>query len=454
MWHPRLEMTWHVVCWYWEGNGRMIAMSKIYHSNTRIMPLLLLAFGLVLLPVIAYAIDGDALLKSLGDSLSALFPATGNLFSDSCTWQTSYWMPNMVLPIIQVVVIVLDTMVDMSIDELFDSVSGANEYQTAIMAAATLSIVFYGIGITTTIVKMTAYDAIVRIAKLGVVVAFIGGGIWNQFDDIFITFFQDGVIDLIAAVVDIGSTALKIGPVGFSISTSGISGALVSGVSGPLAVFADVMNMLFTPRMVVILYACFSSGSPYGVPIGLALGWAIWLVFGMFLMTMEVYCLAIIARAVLLGLAPIFFAFLLFKRTTSIFRGWFNQLLSFSLQPIFLFAFLSFFIGLMESGINAALPRGIVEACYVKLDSSGKGTAVTGTLFDMQHWQFASKGEIFEGILGTKGNTAFEAAAGFPIDPITVLILLILVYTGKQLVVVAAEMGNTIADGAMSLISR
>jgi type IV secretory pathway VirB6-like protein len=421
------------------GYGMIVATRKWYNRNLHTLPhFFVVMWVCVFLPKIAYAIDGGDILKSLGDSLAALFPATGNLFSDSCTWQTSYWMPNMVLPIIQAVVIVLDTMVDMSIQTLFDSVTGSDDYNDAIMAAATLSLIFYGVGIVTTLVKMTAYDAIVRVAKIGVVLAFIGGGIWDEFNDTFITFFQDGVIDLIAAVVDIGQTALSIGPVGFSISTGGVSGALVSGVSGPLAVFADVMNMMFTPRMVVIIYACFSSGSPYGVPIGLALCWATWMVLGVFLMTMEVYCLAIIARAVLLGLAPLFFAFMLFKATANIFRGWFNQLLSFSLQPIFLFAFLSFFIGLMESGINAALPRGIIEACYVK-----DGLRVKGTLFDTQHWQFASKGQIFEGVFGAKGHPAFlDATAGFPIDPISILILLILVYTGKQLVVTAAEMGD------------
>lgn len=404
----------------------------------------------------AFAIDGANILDQIGDLISDVFPGGGEFFSDTCTYQSSYWMPNMILPVIQGAVFLIDALVNQSMEDLFDGIVSDNDYFTpAIGAAATLAVVFHGVGIVTGLIRATAYDGVIRFLKLGFVLALLSDDFWDFFDDTFVAVFQEGVMDLIAIVLDIGRTSFSIGPVGFSISTGGVGVAITSGAAGPLSIFADLANMLFTPRMLAIIQTCFYSGSPYGFMVGLALGWAAFVGVTLFLAVLEVYCVSIIGRGILLGVAPLFFAFMLFQKTGRVFQGWLNQLISFSLQPIFMFAFLTFFVGLIEMATNAAVPRGIVEACRAKC-----GSKITGTNQDLQCWQFAARGEIFEGEFGPLGaddnlfNIATGWENGFPIDILSVIILLMVLYTGKHAVLTAAAMGNDVAEGAVSLLSK
>lgn len=412
----------------------------------------------VVMPVAnAYAqLEGADILKQIGDLLDPIFPTEGEFFSDTCTYHRSYWMPNMILPVIQGAVFLIDALVNESMSDLFDGIVSDTEFfAPAIGAAATLSVIFYGIGIIAGLFMVTLYDAVLRMVKLGFVLSLLSPNVWDLFDKTFVTFFQDGVMDLIAIVIDIGRTSFNVGPVGFSISTGGVGVAITSGAAGPLAMFADIANMLFSPRMWVLIQACFYSGSPYGFAIGVALVWAAYIGIMLFISVLEVYCISIIGRGILLGAAPLFFAFMMFKGTRFVFKGWLNQLCSFSLQPIFLFAFLSFFIGLIESAVNAAVPRGVVEACQVKC-----GVKLSGTNQDPQCWQFQRKGEIFEGTFGRLGaeNNALNDitgwGTGFPIDVFSVIILLLVIYTGKSAVLTASAMANDLAEGAVSLISR
>ncbi len=88
----------------------------------------------------------------------------------------------------------------------------------------------------------------------------------------------------------------------------------------------------------------------------------------------KVYIVAMIVRALLFSLAPIFLIFLLFKQTKSMFDGWMDQVISYSLQPIFLMAFLGMFqlifIGFLAGIIPASAANQ--KVCYgVWLEISG-----------------------------------------------------------------------------------
>jgi type IV secretory pathway VirB6-like protein len=65
--------------------------------------------------------------------------------------------------------------------------------------------------------------------------------------------------------------------------------------------------------------------------------------FTAIIVTVKTYLMATIARFVLYGLGPIFISFALFNQTRSLFDGWLKQLISFTLQPVFLFMFLGMF---------------------------------------------------------------------------------------------------------------
>jgi type IV secretory pathway VirB6-like protein len=61
------------------------------------------------------------------------------------------------------------------------------------------------------------------------------------------------------------------------------------------------------------------------------------------IMCVKVYLMAYIARFVLYALGPLFISFALFNQTRSLFDGWLQQLINFTLQPVFLFIFFGMF---------------------------------------------------------------------------------------------------------------
>ncbi len=89
--------------------------------------------------------------------------------------------------------------------------------------------------------------------------------------------------------------------------------------------------------------------------------------FGTVVIAIKTYFMAEIARWVLYGLAPLFLSFALFNQTRSLFDGWLQQLINYTLQPVFLFIFLGMFHSMLsgfmtqlyadvESGTKAQFP--------------------------------------------------------------------------------------------------
>lgn len=79
----------------------------------------------------------------------------------------------------------------------------------------------------------------------------------------------------------------------------------------------------------------------------------------------KTYLMAYIARWALYGLGPIFISLALFNQTRSLFDGWLQQIINFTLQPIFLFVFL----GMFQSMIS-----GFMSQLYLAV---GNGAEVT-----------------------------------------------------------------------------
>jgi type IV secretory pathway VirB6-like protein len=70
------------------------------------------------------------------------------------------------------------------------------------------------------------------------------------------------------------------------------------------------------------------------------------------IIAVKTYLMALIARYVLYGLGPLFISFALFNQTRSLFDGWIQQLINFTLQPVFLFIFLGMFHSILSGFMN------------------------------------------------------------------------------------------------------
>ncbi len=388
--------------------------------------------------------------------------------SNSCTYSTMYGLQSgKVVPALQAIILVIDALVNNAMQNLFDAIVGDGAFATATSAAATLYVMFYGISFLLGFVPLTLIQGVTRVTKIAVVFLLVGPVGWQMFEDTFVTLFRDGGNYLTTnmaqiATNDAGIINLNAAGINLSWGLGGFAAALTGGVAGPVAVFNGLFNVVFTPRMFILIYAAFMTG-PYGIAMGCAMLWAVLQILKMMVKALEVYGTSIVVKAVLLGMGPLFIAFLLFDKTKAIFMGWLNQLVAITLQPIMMFAFIALYVGLLEIAVwdmvpdKAHNPLNYIESCYSKIPG-----AETGSVYDMQTWRFMVRGKLYEGRYTDKGPDGFIGAASaslglmptFPIPLIPTLIVLIFAYIGYGMVMASAELANSVASGAVNLAQQ
>jgi type IV secretory pathway VirB6-like protein len=89
-----------------------------------------------------------------------------------------------------------------------------------------------------------------------------------------------------------------------------------------------------------------------------------------------IYLTALVVRGLLYALAPIFIALAMLKATKSLFDGWLQQLISYTLQPVLLFAFLSVFFEIITSFIDilgVSSISGATDICYMESVTFSEG---------------------------------------------------------------------------------
>lgn len=388
--------------------------------------------------------------------------------SDSCSNNNIYGLTSTkIIPALQGIFLLINELVNGTMKNLFEAIVNSGGYASTIGAAAQLVILFYGISFLLGFVPLTLAQGLNRIIKIALVFTLVSPVGWEMFEATFVTFFRDGGTYLTAKLAEVAATSgtwlnYSTGGATFSWGPNGFGVVFTQGIAGPIAVFDNLFRVAFSPRMFILIYASFMAG-PYGIAMALAMAWAVIQLLSMCVKALEVYGMSIVMKAVLLGLGPIFLVFLLFDRTKSIFMGWLNQLVSFTLQPVFLFAFISFFVTILEVAIwdmvpdRAHNPVNYVEACYMKKPGSS-----TGSTYDPSFWQFLIQGKPYEGTYSATGPTGFIGTASsalglmptFPIPLIPTLIVLILAYVGKGMTSAATGLASSVASAGVNLANN
>jgi type IV secretory pathway VirB6-like protein len=287
------------------------------------------------------------------------------------------------------------------------------------------------------LVQFTLGQGLIRLVKIGFIFWLMSpGGLAFVLNYIY-EFFHFGTNYLINVMVAIGQ--------GLPPSTA------TASVSAPFEVLDGVVRVIFSPRMFVTVIATLIT-EPYGPIMGMALGYAIFSFAMAMLKALKVYVLSLIVKALLFGLTPVFFVFLLFDRTKNLFQGWLNQLINFSLQPILLFAFLAFFAVMLESSARSILPDDEVHVCYVKHDNQAT------TMLDMHAWRFAcivdGTAEPYEGDYNAYGPLECppgSALPTFPINVVNILIFLLLTHIASQMVSVVTTIATELSSSITAL---
>ena len=195
---------------------------------------------------------------------------------------------------------------------------GSRHFLNIVRMSLMIYIMVYGVQFALGLTKISAYDLLFRIIKIGVVVElFDVANSWSFFNTYFFQFFQSGMNSLISYVTG-DYTANKIGIFGF--------------VDGIFSIFFAkqtwIKLLALGPHLVGIFYMI-----------------AIIQIMALYILILAraivAYLLVIVGIALLISLAPIFFVLLLFKKTKSYFDNWIARLVDYALQPILMFGALS-----------------------------------------------------------------------------------------------------------------
>ncbi len=101
----------------------------------------------------------------------------------------------------------------------------------------------------------------------------------------------------------------------------------------------------------------------------------IWMTFTMFVRSTVTLLMCLTAVAFLISLSPIFISFALFNSTVNIFNSWVRFLISYSIQPMFIFAIFSLWILIISDSMNFI--KDLNKIMIFQMDTKIPGPIVT-----------------------------------------------------------------------------
>jgi len=283
--------------------------------------------------------------------------------------------------------------------KIFWKISTNIEFRNTLALMITLSIIFFTVSMMLGITQASGYNALIFVLKLLVIYNLAVN--YLTFNQYVISLFEDFVSDIIAFSGNIfhnfvnfetqslcnrflpaGNVCDYAKGVATMLGLNGVIDNLTNDLFGS-SLFGDVsdianntifremdkyISMLWDFRYIKLVMALMLTGVT-GLFWGAMMLLFIWSYLAATILTVKTYLMALIGRYVLYGLGPIFLSFALFSQTRSLFDGWLQQLINFTLQPIFLFIFLGMFLSIMG---------GFVNEMYIKPIGDLHGTSSDG----------------------------------------------------------------------------
>lgn len=318
--------------------------------------------------------------------------------------------------------------------DLFVSFTSNSSYQNAVYAAITLMITFYAVGFTIGIVQPSFQQALIRLIKIGLIMTLVSSSGWAFFNSYVVEFFQNGTDQIIK---DVQSIATGIQP---------------PADATPFYALDRIAEFVIQPDTVIAIMGAMATSGPFSYTMAGLMLICMANFIGMLLQALKVYAIAFVARSLVLGVAPIFFVFLLFDRTKNLFISWLNALVNLSLRPILLFTFMSFFILMIESAAKDMLNA---ELCWTEFKN------ISGSTNKLSFWRFVNPvtQQTETGERNYQGSlecliSPTQIAGGckpFPIDIVSLLTFMILVYICKRFTDVVERISSELSNAFVSL---
>ena len=219
-------------------------------------------------------------------------------------------------------------------------------YKAILNITLILMVTFYGVGYLMGVSEFSQSEIIARVIKIGVIYLFVGPTGWYWFDSIFVKFFKNGT-DYLAFVMATSfdrSPELKQAVDNYNFYDKSV---LFSSVD---KVFGMFFSSAVQKKVSALLFA-----SIFGWAYLIIIYWGFMAYVYAVANAILLYLTSQVFISILFVLGPIFLITLLFNQTKEMFDKWLSQLISFSLQQIFLLTTLSFFNMMMYEVIKLSL---------------------------------------------------------------------------------------------------
>lgn len=230
------------------------------------------------------------------------------------------------------------------IANMFTSVITNPSYKMAVSSLLTFSIILYAFNFLIGNVQVTHMDLLVRILKILIVSQLLmAETAWTVLNDYFFKFFVNGTEEIIGIIRESGGTG-----------------------TGP----TSILGFLLSPITVIKLFALPFVG-------GVGQFFASWLYILLYLASIAiiflgmcysgiVYVTCLVMIGLLIALAPIFFCFILFDATKSLFDTWLKQIASYALQPLIVVAAVSMFGVMIKHQVYSTLGFKVCKWEFIK----------------------------------------------------------------------------------------
>lgn len=181
----------------------------------------------------------------------------------------------------------------------------------------------YGLQLVMGTSRLGVGEIIGRIVRMMIILALVGS--WSNFNNLFYQWIND-------TPEDVGRAILAASGTGITEPTNGMS-QIWETANKAASAFAEQSGYFsILPSMIGVL-----------IMIGAGIFIAI---------AMAILILAKVMLWVLIGTAPIFIACMLFERTRGYGVGWFNQVLTYALIPLFIYVIAAFLISAMDPELS------------------------------------------------------------------------------------------------------
>ncbi|MBL0318320.1 MAG: type IV secretion system protein [Alphaproteobacteria bacterium] len=275
-----------------------------------------------------------------------------------------------------------------------------------------LFVIFSCIGYMFGLISATQTDLLIRIIKISIVAALISPQSWHYFNQYLFKLFMDGMIAVIDHVFSI-----------FSDTHTQVK---------HFAFMSDSLNLLFDQdtwnKLLGLLFAG-PIGWVYLALFLLGIYFYIWAI----IKAVIAYLMAIIGLTLLFIVSPLFFCFMLFQETKSLFDGWYKQMVTYSLTAIFVMSSVVIFHYWIYAILTKILGFGVCWKCVIPV----KIPVISYTVCFFYYWLpegFTNDHDISFYLSNDAVDNLSNMAASLPFIFFSLLMFIIVAYAMKKFV--------------------